>query len=198
MAATAPVEMALAWGASWRDVFHVLAAVTAAVSFLILLAVPAHASEREGRADSVGEALAGLTLIFRDRLFWRVRPGVHRGDGRRALDTGAVGRALAARRGRALLERGRPSPPRADSRPHPRNARDRARRRRIRPGRGGAARGGGHHRVHPGPSHRSADHGGPSPRVLGLGAVRASQQPHHRGLSRDLRPLHGALRGAGR
>jgi len=74
MTATAPVEMALAWGMSWRDVFHGLAAVTAAVSFLILLAVPAHDSEREGRADSVGEALAGLGLIFRDRLFWRVAP----------------------------------------------------------------------------------------------------------------------------
>ena len=74
MAATTPVEMALEWGASWRDVFHVLAAVTAAVSFLILLAVPAHDSEREGRADSMGEALAGLGLIFRDRLFWRVAP----------------------------------------------------------------------------------------------------------------------------
>ena len=72
MAATTPVEMALAWGASWRDVFHALAAVTAVVSFLILLAVPAHDSEREGRADSMGEALAGLGLIFRDRLFWRV------------------------------------------------------------------------------------------------------------------------------
>ena len=74
MAATAPVEMALAWGASWRDVFHVLAAVTAAVSFLILFAVPAHDSEREGRADSMGEALAGFGFIFRDRLFWRVAP----------------------------------------------------------------------------------------------------------------------------
>ena len=74
MAATTPVEMALEWGASWRDVFHVLAAVTAAVSFLILLAVPAHDSEREGRADSMGETLAGLGLIFRDRLFWRVAP----------------------------------------------------------------------------------------------------------------------------
>ena len=74
MAATTPVEMALEWGASWRDVFHVLAAVTAAVSFLILLAVPAHDSEREGRAGSMGEALAGLGLIFRDRLFWRVAP----------------------------------------------------------------------------------------------------------------------------
>ena len=73
MAATTPVEMALEW-ASWRDVFHFLAAVTAAVSFLILLAVPAHDSEREGRADSMKEAFAGLGLIFRDRVFWRMVP----------------------------------------------------------------------------------------------------------------------------
>ena len=73
MAATTPVEMALEW-ASWRDVFHFLAAVTAAVSFLILLAVPAHDSEREGRADSMKEAFAGLGLIFRDRVFWRIVP----------------------------------------------------------------------------------------------------------------------------
>ena len=73
IAATTPVEMALEW-ASWRTVFHFLAAVTAAVSFLILLVVPAHDSEREGHADSMKEILAGLGLIFRDRLFWRVAP----------------------------------------------------------------------------------------------------------------------------
>ena len=73
MAATTPVEMALVW-TSWRTVFHFLAAVTVAVSFLILLAVPGHDSEREGRADSMINALAGLGLIFRDRFFWRVVP----------------------------------------------------------------------------------------------------------------------------
>lgn len=73
MAATTPVEMALEW-ASWRTVFHLLAAVTAAVSLLILTAVPAHHSEREGRTDSFGETLAGLGLIFRDRVFWRFVP----------------------------------------------------------------------------------------------------------------------------
>ncbi len=73
MAATTPVEMALEW-VSWRTVFHFLAAVTAAVSILILLAVPAHRSEREGGADSMRETLTGLGLIFRDRLFWRVAP----------------------------------------------------------------------------------------------------------------------------
>ena len=73
MAATTPVEIGLEW-AGWREIFHVLAAVTAAVSFLILLAVPVHDSERDGRADSMGETLAGLGLIFRDRLFWRVAP----------------------------------------------------------------------------------------------------------------------------
>ena len=73
MAATTPVEMALEW-ASWRDVFHFLAAVTAAVSFVILLVVPTHESEREGRADSMREAFAGLGHIFRDRVFWRVVP----------------------------------------------------------------------------------------------------------------------------
>ena len=73
MAATTPVEMALDW-ASWRTVFHVLAAVTAAVSVFILLAVPRHESERGGRADSLREALAGLGLIFRDRVFWRLAP----------------------------------------------------------------------------------------------------------------------------
>ena len=73
MAATTPVEMALEW-ASWRDIFHFLAAVTAAVSLLILLGVPRHESEREGRADSMKETLAGLGHIFRDRTFWRVVP----------------------------------------------------------------------------------------------------------------------------
>ena len=73
MAATTPVEMALDW-MTWRSVFHVLAAVTAAVSFLILLSVPRHATEREGRADSMKEALAGLRRIYGDRVFWRVAP----------------------------------------------------------------------------------------------------------------------------
>ena len=73
MAATTPVEMALGW-ATWRDVFHFLAAVTAAVSVLILFVAPAHESEREGRADSMREAFAGLGHIFRDRTFWRVVP----------------------------------------------------------------------------------------------------------------------------
>ena len=73
MAATTPVEMALEW-TTWREIFQFLAAVTAGFSFLILLAVPAHDSEREGHADSLRETLAGLGLIFRDRLFWRVAP----------------------------------------------------------------------------------------------------------------------------
>lgn len=73
MAATTPVEMALEW-ASWRTVFHFLAAVTAAISVLILIAVPTHDSEREGRTDSFRDALAGLGLIFRDRVFWRFVP----------------------------------------------------------------------------------------------------------------------------
>lgn len=73
MAATTPVEMALEW-TTWRTVFQVLAAVTAAVSVLILLAVPRHESEREGRPDSMRETLAGLGLIFRARLFWRFAP----------------------------------------------------------------------------------------------------------------------------
>ena len=74
MAATTPVEMALEWGASWREIFHLLAVVTAAASLLILLGVPAHGSEREGRADSMKETLAGLGRIFRDRAFWRIVP----------------------------------------------------------------------------------------------------------------------------
>ena len=73
MAATTPVEMALEW-ASWRDIFHFLAVVTAAVSLLILFGVPAHDSEREERVDSMKETLAGLGRIFRDRAFWRVVP----------------------------------------------------------------------------------------------------------------------------
>ena len=73
MAATTPVEMALEW-TSWRAVFQFLAAVTAVASFLILLAVPAHESEREGSLNSMKETFAGLGLIFRDRLFWRFVP----------------------------------------------------------------------------------------------------------------------------
>ena len=73
IAATTPVEMALDW-TSWRTVFQFLAAVTAGVALFILIVVPAHESERDGRADTLGETLAGLGLIFRDRLFWRVAP----------------------------------------------------------------------------------------------------------------------------
>ena len=73
MAATTPIEMALEW-TSWREVFHILAAVTAVASFLILFAVPAHESEREGSLNSMKETFAGLGLIFRDRLFWRFVP----------------------------------------------------------------------------------------------------------------------------
>ena len=73
MAATTPVEIALEW-ATWRNVFHFLAVVTAAVSLLILLVVPPHDSEREGQAGGLTKALAGLGLIFRDRAFWRIAP----------------------------------------------------------------------------------------------------------------------------
>jgi predicted MFS family arabinose efflux permease len=71
LVATVPVELAVqAFG--WRAVFVALAAITAAVAGLILLAVP----ERGGAptVESLGRQIGSLLRILRDRTFWQLAP----------------------------------------------------------------------------------------------------------------------------
>jgi predicted MFS family arabinose efflux permease len=71
LVATLPVELAVQ-GYGWRAVFVGLAAITAGVAALILLAVP----ERDGatKVESLGAQLAAVGRIWRDRIFWRLAP----------------------------------------------------------------------------------------------------------------------------
>ena len=72
LAATAPVEMLLGV-VDWRTLFLGLAAINLCVCAAIWLVVP----ERGGGTTETGgvrAALAGLAVILRDRLFWRIAP----------------------------------------------------------------------------------------------------------------------------
>jgi len=71
LVATVPTELAVQ-AVGWRAVFVALAAVTAGVAVLILLAVP----ERGGPAasESLASQVAGLIRILRDPVFWRLAP----------------------------------------------------------------------------------------------------------------------------
>jgi MFS family permease len=71
LASTAPVEAAL-HVVHWRELFALLAALTAAVAALIFLTVPERASAAP--QTNLGQQLRDLGQIYRDRLFWRVTP----------------------------------------------------------------------------------------------------------------------------
>ncbi|MGE0152518.1 MAG: MFS transporter [Reyranellaceae bacterium] len=73
MSATAPVELALHY-TDWRGVFVILSVVTVGVALFLVAAVP-EKPETHARS-SLGEALAGVALVFRSRAFWRLAPAV--------------------------------------------------------------------------------------------------------------------------
>lgn len=70
MASTRPVEFALAF-TDWRGVFVALAVGTLLVAALIWWIVP---DKPGGRTSSLGEQIAALGDIARDRVFWAVVP----------------------------------------------------------------------------------------------------------------------------
>jgi predicted MFS family arabinose efflux permease len=71
LVATLPAELAVeAFG--WRAVFVGLAALTAAVALLILLAVPEHGEARAH--EGLRTQIAAVSRILRDRIFWRLAP----------------------------------------------------------------------------------------------------------------------------
>jgi MFS family permease len=69
LSATGPAEV-LVQGVGWRGLFVILAAASAAVALLILLAVP----NKEQAAIAAGSEKVGLSKIFRDHRFWRIAP----------------------------------------------------------------------------------------------------------------------------
>ncbi len=71
MSATTPVE-ALLGLTDWRGLFAGLAAATVAVAAIIFLVVPN--TGRTATVRSLRDQLAGLAMIYRDRLFWRLAP----------------------------------------------------------------------------------------------------------------------------
>lgn len=71
--AAQPLELAIAY-AGWRDVSLGLAAVTAAMSLLIWLAVPDKGTPAQ--ATRLAEQLAGLRQALKHRPFWRYAPMV--------------------------------------------------------------------------------------------------------------------------
>lgn len=73
VAATTPVQAAMEL-VGWRAIFQVLCFATIAVAVAIIYVVPPHASERRPGGATVREQIAGVGLIFRDRLFWRIAP----------------------------------------------------------------------------------------------------------------------------
>jgi len=71
LAATLPTELLLQ-GMDWRQLMLAVAAASFAVSGLIFVAVPE--KPEAPAATTVGEQIAGMALIYRDRLFWRIAP----------------------------------------------------------------------------------------------------------------------------
>ena len=71
MSATTPVEAVLGL-TDWRGLFAGLAAATVAVAAIIFLAVPNMG--RSAEVPTLRDQIAGLAVIFRDRLFWRLAP----------------------------------------------------------------------------------------------------------------------------
>lgn len=71
LVATAPVEWLLNF-VDWRLLFVAMGLATLAVAGALVTVVPAHRAPVEHA--SLREQLAGLRLVFRDRLFWRLAP----------------------------------------------------------------------------------------------------------------------------
>ena len=71
LSATLPTEVLLQW-LDWRQLMLGVAIASFAVSGLIFLVVP-EKPEPPG-ATTVREQIAGMALIYRDRLFWRIAP----------------------------------------------------------------------------------------------------------------------------
>jgi sugar phosphate permease len=72
LVATLPVELAVA-AFGWRAVFVGLAAITAGVAALVLLAVPER-DDGAGNVEIIGAQLAAVGRIWRDPVFWRLAP----------------------------------------------------------------------------------------------------------------------------
>lgn len=70
--ATKPVEIAMNY-TDWRGVFIGLAAVTAGVSALLLVAVP----EKPGTQtkSTLRQAFGGVATVFKSAVFWKLAPG---------------------------------------------------------------------------------------------------------------------------
>lgn len=71
LAASKPLEMALAFS-SWQGIVFALSALTLAVAALLWLVVPDKASESSGQGFA--EQLAGVKTIFSSPHFWRYAP----------------------------------------------------------------------------------------------------------------------------
>lgn len=71
LAATLPVEYLLA-SVSWRELFMGLMVLSVLIGVLVFRVVPDH--EEPPLHTSFGEQWLGLTVVFRDRFFWRVVP----------------------------------------------------------------------------------------------------------------------------
>lgn len=71
MTASTPVQ-ALATALGWREVFHILAAVSVAVAIVIFLVVPE--KHVEGEPRTLADQFAGLKAIFTAPVFWSIAP----------------------------------------------------------------------------------------------------------------------------
>ncbi len=75
VAATTPVQFAMD-AVGWRPIFQVLSFATVVVAVAIIYVVPIHRSEWRGTKTSLFAQAASLSIIFKDRLFWRIAPVV--------------------------------------------------------------------------------------------------------------------------
>ncbi len=75
VAATTPVQLVMDV-VGWRPMFQALSFATVVVAVTIIYVVPIHRSEWRGTRTSLAQQAAGLSLIFKDRLFWRIAPVV--------------------------------------------------------------------------------------------------------------------------
>ena len=71
MTASTPVQ-ALATALGWREVFHILAAISIVVAIVIFLVVPE--KHVEGEPRTLADQIAGLKAIFGSPVFWSIAP----------------------------------------------------------------------------------------------------------------------------